>query len=98
MIGRSLPPPRLRVEANRKSDHAHRKVNSATVTAELRETGMTTEMNDRQCDAPSICAACISSRGMPSMNAVKSSTANGTAIVESARISPGTVSRMSSRE
>ena len=44
--------------------------------------------------APSIFAACISSSGMPDMNAVKISTANGTARVESARMSPGTVLRI----
>ena len=77
-----------------KSDQAHRKVNSDTVTTALRLTGRTIDRKVRHGPAPSIFAADISSSGMPAMNAVKMSTPNGTAIVESARIRPGTVLSM----
>src|SRR5688500_15677928 len=87
-------PPRFSVDAKMKSDHAQRNANRDTVTIELRLTGRITDRNVRQADAPSIFAAFISSSGMPDMNAVKMSTANGTARVESARMRPGTVSRM----
>ena len=81
----------LRSEANTKSDHAHRNANSDTVMRELRLTGSTTDQNVRTTPAPSVRAACSSSSGMPDMNVVRISTANGTARVESATISPGTV-------
>ena len=55
----------------------------------LRLTGRTIDQKVRSGPAPSIRAACISSSGMPDMNAVKISTPNGTAMVESARIRPG---------
>ena len=77
-----------------KSDHAQRNANSETVTMELRLTGSTIERKVRQVPAPSIFAALISSSGMPDMNAVKISTPNGTASVESAMISPQIVFRM----
>src|SRR5690349_6512285 len=83
-------PPASRVLAKTKSDQAQRNANSDTVTTELRLTGSTTETKVRQVVAPSILAAWRSSPGMPDMKAVKINTANGTAVVESARISPGT--------
>src|SRR5450759_4436406 len=92
VMGRRLPPSRSSVEAKRKSDQAHRKANNATVIAEFREMGRTTDRNVRQCEAPSSWAACSSASGIPRMKAVKSITANGMAIVESAMISPGMVS------
>jgi hypothetical protein len=74
-----------------KSDHAQRKANRLTVTTALRLTGMITDTKVRHRDAPSIAAAWRSSSGMPVMKAVKIRTPNGTAMVESARISPGRV-------
>ncbi len=62
------------------------------MTTELRLTGSTIDRNVRHGPAPSILAAEISSSGMPDMKAVKISTPNGTARVESARIRPGMVS------
>ena len=78
-----------------KSDHAHRNANSDTVTTELRLTGSTIDRKVRH-DARAVDLAppTISSSGMPVMNAVKISTPNGTASVESARISPGIVFSM----
>ena len=86
MVCRS--PPLFRVEANTKSDHAQRNANSETVTTALRDSGMTTEEKTRIEPAPSIRAADTSSPGIPDMNAVKISTPNGTASVESAMIKP----------
>ena len=77
--------------AKTKSDQAHRNANSDTVTTALRLTGRTIDQKVRNGPAPSICAAWSSSSGMPDMNAVKISTPNGTARVESATIRPGTV-------
>ena len=77
-----------------KSDQAHRNANSDTVTIALRLTGSTIDQKVRSRPAPSIGAACSSSSGMPDMNAVKISTPNGTARVESATIRPGHVLRM----
>lgn len=58
---------------------------------ELRLTGTTTDQKVRSAPAPSTRAACSNSSGMPDMNVVKISTANGTASVESATIRPGIV-------
>src|SRR5699024_6664981 len=84
-------PLRFSVEAKTKSDQAHRKANEETVRAELRLTGRTIERKVRHAPAPSTRAACNSSRGIPDMKAVNSSTANGTAMVESATINPQTL-------
>jgi hypothetical protein len=62
----------------------------------LRLTGNTTDQNVRSGPAPSTVAAWRSSFGMPDMNAVKMSTANGTAMVESATMRPAVVLRMPS--
>src|SRR5690625_3373891 len=91
-------PLRLRVEAKMKSDHAHRNANSETVTTELRLIGRMIERKIRQVPAPSIVAAWTISRGMPAMKAVKRSTPKGTAIVESAMMSPHTVLSRRSEE
>ena len=77
--------------ANRKSDHAHRNANSETVTTAFRLTGTTIDRKVRIAPAPSMRAACSSSLGIRDMNAVKISTPNGTAMVESAMMSPHTV-------
>src|SRR5690606_41609633 len=87
-------PPRLTVEANRKSDHDQRKVKSETVTTELRLMGSTTERKLRHAPAPSIFGADMSSPGIPDRNAGKSDAPHGTARVESARIRPSTESRI----
>src|SRR5690625_3453194 len=81
-------PFRLRVEAKMMSDHAHRNANSDTVRIELRLTGSTMEWKTRHVLAPSTFAAWMMSLGMPDMKAVKSITAKGTAMVESATTSP----------
>ena len=93
VIGLILPPPESRVEANMKSDHAQRKANSEVVTMVLRESGITILVKTPHCDAPSICAASTSERGIPDINPVIRITANGTDKVESATISPGILSR-----
>src|SRR3569833_4792315 len=87
VMGRRLPPP-TRVLAKTKSDHAQRKEKSDTVTIALRLTGRTIDQKTRKLPAPSILAAWKSSSGMPDMNAVKISTPNGTAKVESAMTRP----------
>src|SRR3954447_17375151 len=87
VIGLQSPPP-SRVLAKTKSDQAHRKLKSETVTTALRLTGRTTDQKVRKVPAPSMREAAISSPGMPDMNAVKIMTPNGTAMVESATIRP----------
>jgi len=57
----------------------------------LRLAGSTTDQNARTAPAPSIVAAWTSSSGTVAMNDVRMSTANGTAIVESARTRPQAV-------
>src|SRR3954464_3509107 len=93
VMGRNEPPP-SRVFANTKSDHAHRKLNSDTVTTAFRDTGRTTDTKVRHTPAPSTFAADRSSSGMPDMKAVKIITPNGTAIVESATTRPHQVFMM----
>ena len=66
------------------------------MTTALRLTGMTIDQKVRSGPAPSVFAACISSSGMPDMNAANTRTPNGTAMVESATIRPGALLRMPS--
>ena len=82
---------RASVDAKMKSDHAHRNANSETVMREFRLSGRTIEVKAVHAPAPSILEACMSSRGSPAMKAASRRTPKGTAIVESARMSPQTV-------
>src|SRR5690625_1330338 len=91
VIGLRIPPSRFKVEAKMKSDQDHRNAKRETVITEFRDKGRMTEKNVRTFDAPSSAAASNSDAGNPDINAVSSIVAKGTAIVASARISPGMV-------
>ena len=72
-----------------KSDHAHRKANSDTVTMALRLTGSTTDQKVRSRPAPSISAACMQLVRDAGHERGEDEHPNGTAMVESATIRPG---------
>src|SRR5258708_18070590 len=74
------------VSAKRKSPQPGRNENNAAVMIAVRLIGATIDQKIVQCPAPSTRAASGSSRGMFNINARMIMMANGTAAVESARM------------